>query len=787
MPLGKRLDLQDSNFCGCEIHEHGGEIKASLSKTRQLGFDFMLCPLRLRSRFYEATREGERKESSASFELPSFPSDFQLSSEEWSSMVCGVASFGCPWDYSSCERLSASEIENRAILRKAVSACLEEELQWASHLGLHAVVVRVVEPLYDDRSKSICSEAKDEEDEDMEDGGIRKRVEEMFADCARVVNKHLNSITNTRIWLEFDAIVGKRGEENYRIWQKFRAACAGHENLGILIRNGIFNSSEEEKEDMNDRDDENETKKKKTLACPRDKFPELKIAVTDEIVNSTYTNEHGLCFDNKQISKWFAEPVRCACFDTSCFTMNKHGFPVLPKLAQEFVTGCFKRGIQIILGSNQYTMSANVDCDTPMEVIEEHEKTSTKPEWDNANHPLKNYLRYVAHLFSQVPILSEQECIERDFRDKVQMPLQPLADNLESATYEIFEKDDSKYDAYEDAIELALLDIIEDFRRSDKADNTTIRVAVVGAGRGPLVKATINAAVKANVGDHLKLYVVEKNPNALQTLYHRARSENWSAFSAEIFHADVRFWEAPEKCDVLVSELLGSFGDNELSPECLDGAQRCLKPNAGVSIPQSYTSFIAPMTGAYVHQACSSSISKDLDLKNKETPHVVKLFRHHLLAEPQETFTFSHPRDNFATDDNSRQATLTFKREHKNNSENETIHGFVGYFDALLYRSKYAQAEAFDPPPPRKEVHCSIYPKTHTRDSRTNELMFSWFPIFFPIDIPIDVDVTVEEITVNIWRSVSSAAVWYEWQVVAGCSSSKIHNVSGKSSAVGLH
>jgi type II protein arginine methyltransferase len=28
--------------------------------------------------------------------------------------------------------------------------------------------------------------------------------------------------------------------------------------------------------------------------------------------------------------------------------------------------------------------------------------------------------------------------------------------------------------------------------------------------------------------------------------------------------------------DILVSELLGSFGDNELSPECLDGAQRVL-------------------------------------------------------------------------------------------------------------------------------------------------------------------------------------------------------------------
>jgi len=33
----------------------------------------------------------------------------------------------------------------------------------------------------------------------------------------------------------------------------------------------------------------------------------------------------------------------------------------------------------------------------------------------------------------------------------------------------------------------------------------------------------------------------------------------------------------PEPADIVVSELLGSFGDNELSPECLDGAMRFLK------------------------------------------------------------------------------------------------------------------------------------------------------------------------------------------------------------------
>ncbi len=44
-----------------------------------------------------------------------------------------------------------------------------------------------------------------------------------------------------------------------------------------------------------------------------------------------------------------------------------------------------------------------------------------------------------------------------------------------------------------------------------------------------------------------------------------------------VVSSDMRDWKAPEKADILVSELLGSLGDNELSPECLDGAQSFLK------------------------------------------------------------------------------------------------------------------------------------------------------------------------------------------------------------------
>jgi type II protein arginine methyltransferase len=39
----------------------------------------------------------------------------------------------------------------------------------------------------------------------------------------------------------------------------------------------------------------------------------------------------------------------------------------------------------------------------------------------------------------------------------------------------------------------------------------------------------------------------------------------------------MRYITVREKADIIISELLGSFGDNELSPECLDGAMRFLK------------------------------------------------------------------------------------------------------------------------------------------------------------------------------------------------------------------
>lgn len=45
------------------------------------------------------------------------------------------------------------------------------------------------------------------------------------------------------------------------------------------------------------------------------------------------------------------------------------------------------------------------------------------------------------------------------------------------------------------------------------------------------------------------------------------------------------------KPDLVVSELLGSFADNEMSPECLNNLQEFFHKNT-ICIPQSYRNFI---------------------------------------------------------------------------------------------------------------------------------------------------------------------------------------------------
>lgn len=101
--------------------------------------------------------------------------------------------------------------------------------------------------------------------------------------------------------------------------------------------------------------------------------------------------------------------------------------------------------------------------------------------------------------------------------DVLQVPLQPLYDNLDTYTYEVFERDPIKYIKYQEAVEAALKDFT--------GDDLKI-VMVLGAGRGPLVRAVLNAS--KNTKKAVKIYVIEKNACAINTLSAHI-NETWSS------------------------------------------------------------------------------------------------------------------------------------------------------------------------------------------------------------------------------------------------------------------
>lgn len=111
--------------------------------------------------------------------------------------------------------------------------------------------------------------------------------------------------------------------------------------------------------------------------------------------------------------------------------------------------------------------------------------------------------------------------------------------------------------------------------------------------------------------------------------------------NVDIVETDMRVWDTPHRADLIVSELLGSFGDNELSPECLYEAERLLRgffsslcciytsDEKSIMIPTSYTSYVAPVSS---HELWKATLEENKQYISKqinafEKPYVVNFHR----------------------------------------------------------------------------------------------------------------------------------------------------------------
>ncbi|TAQ89351.1 hypothetical protein B7494_g2318 [Chlorociboria aeruginascens] len=522
-------------------------------------------------------------------------------------------------------------------------------------------------------------------------------------------------------------------------------------------------------------------------------------------------------------SRWFAEPLRLLCFTPTTFTKNKGGHPVLSKSHQSLISRYMRlkqppwlllSDVGPIPGLNDplqrtptadgfpspsvvadASRSASPSSPTPAEAekLSKYTQKSQPNPKDQAAH-----LTYIRYLQRHQPARTPIEQFGQGYQDYLQAPLQPLTDNLESVTYEVFEKDPVKYDWYERAIAEALLDWVKLHKPTSNPSGAVV-IAVAGSGRGPLVTRSLRASQATGVP--VEVWAVEKNPNAY-VLLQRHNEEDWGGV-VNVVKSDMRSWKGPfrsivgpigqavtttkttlaspyGKVDILVSELLGSFADNELSPECLDGVQHVLAAEYGISIPSSYTAHLTPILAPRLHADISHRAITDSTAT--ETPYVVMLHAIDYIAisvphhpKIQQAWEFTHPLPTAtlavaearrsggvsgggggsmsggdgANEHNSRYSMLKFVCRDRG-----VVNGLAGYFEAVLYDGGEED---------RQKVELSTRPDTIDAKSKD---MISWFPIYFPLKDPLYFP-DHSELQVSIWRQTDDRKVWYEWLVEA--------------------
>lgn len=482
-----------------------------------------------------------------------------------------------------------------------------------------------------------------------------------------------------------------------------------------------------------------------------------------------------------------------------------------PDMIMSFSTGHLSPGVAADAPSPRSSMSASP---TPAEAAQIAKKIGKK----SSNNDPTPHLSYLRYLQRNQPPKNQIERFGGGFQDYLQSPLQPLTDNLESITYEVFEKDPIKYAWYEEAIAQALRDW-QHQQKSTSSEDGTVVIAVVGSGRGPLVTRALNAS--ETTGVPVRVYAIEKNPNAYVLLL-RHNAESWGG-QVTVVKTDMRAWKGPTledgsfgKVDILVSELLGSFADNELSPECLDGVQHVLNPEHGISIPASYTAHFTPLSTPKIW-ADLFHRSTNVDANAFEIPWVVMLSQidylstqpnqpdvpkqfsdgtkmNHFKLEPplapiiHTAWEFSHPLPptvlvqsslrrggsaiggggGFTGGDGANEHNTRFCKVIFPIQEQGVCHGLGGYFETVLYSGSEGAVELSTNPV--------------TMDDKSKD-MISWFPIFFPLKVissllPVPQSTVVNEclqtpihlpanseMEVSMWRQTDDRKVWYEWLV----------------------
>ncbi|EUD68698.1 protein arginine N-methyltransferase 5 [Plasmodium inui San Antonio 1] len=446
---------------------------------------------------------------------------------------------------------------------------------------------------------------------------------------------------------------------------------------------------------------------------------------------------------------WKSEPVKLILLPLNVFTIDsKTGYPYLAKKLKDLLVYFFRKNIEIVLtgrGKNEYPS---------LNGVKKEEMYSSGALHSDVSY-LKCCIYYLKRLFMSIENFDNETLFDSAYWDYLQIPLQPLKDNLPSQTYEIFEKDRTKYEQYELAISKYLSVELQKKGGGDnnvKGRDRDIIIFVVGAGRGPLVDCTLQALEKNKISK-FQIYAIEKNDSAILVLRNRATTPKWK--QVHVIHSDMRYLQMEKKADLIVSELLGSFGDNELFPECLDGIQKYLQED-GVSIPQNCVSYMEPISCSHIYHR----IGQNNFTGYNEIFYIVNMYSYCKISEdePAECFTFQTPNRKIQKDNshNNRYKRLKFTI-----NLTSYLHGFLCYFKSQLYQ----------------DVYLSIEPNTHTKN------LHSWYPLYIPINQILFLE-QGQTLSISIWRLTDNHKIWYEW-CINEPRTTCIHNYNAKHFSIG--
>lgn len=547
----------------------------------------------------------------------------RLESKWWSTSVVGLVNDPPKWKRDGSQKVAYPGMEllkaltttsssfAAATKRKEATATLTGMLEWASHMNVPAVILPPV-PL---------TEFNDDEDEDMFDCDPKQKrmnINNLSGkEYARLLSSLASSATCTtsqvKLWVRVPlSLLGMRA------FQLLLARCNHNSAIGAMLYVDSLIGAEEAPRLM----------KELHLFCGGGNIKAISWDVSIFLKNKkgypTFSKSHQLVF--QLMFGRLGRTLRLLMEGE----VGPEGVNVpAPTKAAKQLIGQFGGGSTGRLQHLQYLRHLRSRPQVS-QILDNEEAIMETPYLDHLQSPLQplgDHLEYQTYeIFEKDPVKY------KNYGDAIAYALE---DGVQDGRYKYLGSTQTTFGQLKKMARQSqgggvLLDdvgiVVGTDGRMVDVDIYEVTILVVGAGRGPLVKQAIEAVSRVSASWinstsngpekrkalHGKIIAVEKNPSAILYLRSLKSSEaSWNGgdsgvdgkiaipgtSNVMVVGCDMR--EASKSAlkymidnpslrgDIVVSELLGSFGDNELSPECLDGAQACgILKDTCISIPQ---------------------------------------------------------------------------------------------------------------------------------------------------------------------------------------------------------